>query len=773
MAKTRRTRKDTDFLREARDRFARADDADSKQALREREDLAFYAGEQWPADLLASRQGQQPSNGMPAVPARPTLVINKVREPVRQVQNQERQSDLGVTITPADDFGDLGILPDETEVEVREGLVRRIQRDSQAQDARTWAFARASIAGRGYYFVRTQYLPGPTWDQEVAIERIYNQDSVKMDPSSTDPTGADADWAFVGTWMSWQKYQAEFGDLADSEGDVISGYTESEFVSMSEQYPDWFRCTGTDGQQRDVRVVDYWYTETSHRELALLSTGQSAWTDDLSELPEGVAIVDTRSVPQPVMKWCKIGGGLQVLDKTDLPTPDMPVIRVVGEEMQPYDEQRRWEGMVRPARDANQGFNYMTSKMVELIGLTPLAPLHVDPIAIAGYEPWYQLANTRTLPYLPSRSYDDDGRQLKEPHRPSVDPNVFPIAQSIQMFDAAIKSTTAVPDPTLGNVDPSLKSGRAIREVVANAQQSTSNFLDNLARAVRREGEIINNLLYPVYGTRPGRLVRAMTGEGEQQRVQIGDPAQMQQTARAQKVAMLTKDAKFQVAVKVTKSFDTRREQLTTMLGQIIAADPNQMLVAGDILYKNMDIPEAKALSDRMQVMLAPPIQKMLAEKSEGEPVPPAAQAEIAQLQQRVQHAEQAMQELAQQADQVQSEQASKREIAQMTGERDLALAQLQAKTDLEKAKMDNATKMYVADLNAKVQGAKILHETEHEALALAHEQAQADLDREQAQQSEVSGMAHEAAIGAGDQAFQASESERNRLASAQSEAQV
>ena len=135
---------DADKLETARNRWKMADAADTNQAQRERDDLAFYAGDQWPADLKLARQGQQPANGMPAVPARPTLVINKVREPVRQVQNEIRDLDIGIELTPADDFGDLGITPDDTEVALREGLLRRVVRDNQAQEAWNWAGDRAA-----------------------------------------------------------------------------------------------------------------------------------------------------------------------------------------------------------------------------------------------------------------------------------------------------------------------------------------------------------------------------------------------------------------------------------------------------------------------------------------------------------------------------------------------------------------------------------------------------------------------------------------------------
>ncbi len=128
-----------EFLRIARERFEQGQAASEKQRKRVLDDLAFYAGgeKQWDAETLKNRQAQQGVAGMPPVPARPCLTINKVREPVHQVINQERQSDMGIQLVPADDWGELAPPVSEEEIELREGLVRRIQRESEAADART------------------------------------------------------------------------------------------------------------------------------------------------------------------------------------------------------------------------------------------------------------------------------------------------------------------------------------------------------------------------------------------------------------------------------------------------------------------------------------------------------------------------------------------------------------------------------------------------------------------------------------------------------------
>ena len=47
-----------DIVDEAKARFAQAEDADRHQRERELEDLRFYAGDQWPTEILNARKGQ-------------------------------------------------------------------------------------------------------------------------------------------------------------------------------------------------------------------------------------------------------------------------------------------------------------------------------------------------------------------------------------------------------------------------------------------------------------------------------------------------------------------------------------------------------------------------------------------------------------------------------------------------------------------------------------------------------------------------------------------
>ena len=662
----RRLPDDSPFLTTMRERFEWVNESDADQDQREQEDISFEDGNQWPADVLQARRGIAQTNGnsgMPAVPQRPTLVINTIKQPIRVILNQERDADIGAELTPADDFGDLGVVPDDTEVLLREGLIRQRQRASEAHDARRWAYKRAVIAGRGYYMVMTRYLPGKTNDQELYVHRIYNQSGVKLDPTHEQVDGSDASWEFVCTWMPWEKFLREWPKNSLGKTHGLCGTNHADFMGFAEDYPNWYqpaqpatvRADGTSvpGQQQAVRIVDYWYRDSVARELVVYDDDSVAWADELEDpaavddalqvdVPDDQAPVapptelTRRTVMQSTIKFCKTAGGCVILEETDWAGPDMPIIKVTGDEVLPYDNQRRYEGIVRPARSSCQGLNYVTSKFVETIGLTPIPLLQLDPAAIDGYDDWYKALNTRTLPYAPYRSYDDEGRELRPPTRLPSDPNIQALSAGVQMFGEMIKSTSAVPDPTLGNVDPSVTSGIGIKRLVDNAAKSTNNFLDNLRRAIEYETKVMNNLLYPIYGTRPGRLVRIMTGDGTPGAMAIGAlPPSIDPTrAQAMKVAKLTEDASFNILVKISQNSENRRQQFVEMFDTILQADPTQMQVAGDLLYKNMDIPDAKDLAARQKVMLAPAVQQFLAAQAQGgAPPDPHMAALSAQLQ--------------------------------------------------------------------------------------------------------------------------------------------
>ena len=154
-----------------------------------------------------------------------------------------------------------------------------------------------------------------------------------------------------------------------------------------------------------------------------------------------------REVIDKTVKFCLFDGfddDKNPFDETDWQGKFIPIIKVVGEEIQPFDAQRRFEGAVRPARDSQQGFNFMVSKWVEMIGLTPVPPLMMTPQHVEGFSDMYASMATRNWPVLYYNANDPTtGQQLPAPTRPPVATDIQAVAASVQMFNDSIRSTSA------------------------------------------------------------------------------------------------------------------------------------------------------------------------------------------------------------------------------------------------------------------------------------------------------------------------------------------
>ncbi len=684
-----------------------ADTADDAQLKREREDMGFYAGgdAQWSAEAIKARDGM-PANaalGVPQIHPRPRLSINKCRAPVRSLLNQERNAHMGASLIPADDFG-TGV-PDEVEkeIELREGLYRRIQRESDAMAAHSWCFDRVAQAGRGFWRVLVEPASDRTFDLDVKIARIYNQSAVRLDPSHVEPDGSDARWALIAADMSEEAYKQEFPD-----SEVTSAVGADGFTGLMAEAPGWF--SDTDGQ-KSIRVVEYFYTTYVDRSLCWFSN-QPVWKE---QLPVGVKAegppdpvtgrsTKPRVVSVPQIKWAKLNG-VEVLQEEDWAGRFIPIIKELGEELQPFDNDRRSEGLVRQAISSQQGFNFMASELVFAIGQATKAPLLATREQIEGYEAMYEAAAVMPMPYLLYNAVSEAGQLLGPPQPTDRNVPIQHIAFGLNTFAQGIHDTTGVPSASLGDVDPTLKSGRAILALQKQAQQTTSNFLDNHARSIRHEARVVNDLLLPVYGNRPGRVVQIQNEQGEMETATLGDPQGPKLT-----------DREFTVVVKVGKSYDTRNEEGAAALSETLGANPGLLAAYLDLWFGMQSWPGAKQAQERAKLMLPPNIQQAEAQKNQD----PNAQLQQlkGQLDQTSKMAEALTQRVKEQQIAIEADtvkQAGETERLRMKIESDQRIAAIKAHADLIKTEAtingQAATTMLKGEIDRILQGLEDQHE--------------------------------------------------------------
>lgn len=686
MRKTAAERKsDDDIVTKAKMCWRIGTAADDKQLKREKEDLGMYAGGefQWPKAAWESRQGVPATSGAkggtPAIAPQPSLSINKLRQPVRQLLNQERNSHLGIELVPEDDFAGLtaGLSPDtKKEVELREGLTRRIQRQSETRSAHSWAFDRAAQAGRGFWRVVIEYTSETSFDQDIFIKRIFNQSSVRLGPHQ-EPDGSDATWAIIADDYSQDRYEREFPD-----SDVADALSADDFRGLMSDSGDWFR---DQSGERIIRVAEYFYTKNEPRTLCWYQN-RPMWEDDLPDGVEAMGPVDAktgqalppRRVSVPTIHWAKVNGK-EVLDKEVWAGRYIPIVKLVGEELQPFDDDQRFEGVIRQGISSQQGINYTASAMVQKMGQVSKAPYLTTPQQIEGYESMYQMAATYPMPYLLYNATSNMGNPVPPPQRSDQQAQIQSDIAALQLFSQWLQDTVGIHDVSLGAVDPTQKTARGIALLQQAAQRSTENYLDNLAHSIRHESRIINDLMPVVYNNRPNRVMEIIDSEGGSEKVTLAPNA-------------LT-DRNFGTVVKIGKSWDTANEEGSTALGEVLQANPELMPAYMDLWFGMQTFPGAETAKKRAKMLLPPTV--LQAEAADGQDPQQQlvqARAQMAQASQIMQSQQQKIQELAQD-----------RQGDVVANQFRLEIAKLQDQTKREIAASDSATKLAVAGIDDRI----------------------------------------------------------------------
>lgn len=706
----------------------------SKQLKRENEDLAFQVPDlQWTDAAKALFDGGMVGGFFS--PPRPRLSISKIDQPIQLILNQERAAHLGVNVHPLSEDADK-----ETAEEIQD-IYRGIERDSFADLARTWAYERGVKAGWGNYRILAEYAnednDGPgLHDQRLVIKRILDQRTVLLDPFATEPDWSDGQKALIYEMLPFDRYKRDYG------GSSLANFDATDFDGLNDELVEgWW--SGDDETGRTIRLAEYFTIEF--------------------ERVEKTAGGKTRLVDQPVVKWCKVNG-VEVLEEATLPGRYIPIIPVLGQELQPFDTERRFFGVISRAKDPQRLLNIEVSAAVGKDALATKVPWLVAEGQEEGHEAEFELSTTRNLSMIRYKPTSLNGQPVAPPQRMLESPDLSSNLLLIQQANEYIQATTFTYDPSLGKQAKGNKPAKAILAEQQQSEQGNSNYLDNLARAMRHEARIVLGMI-PYYYDRPGRIVRGVDGEDNEKAVMINQPfiegpdgrpmaAGQEQPAQGQKpkkpkMIDLRKGV-YGVSVSIGKSQRSRLEAGSDALGAMIQSSPELMPILGPTWLSFQDFPGHQEAADLLKKMQPPQLTK--SEEGE-EPSPEELQAKLAQMTQMLEMAKQEMDAMKQALETKQVEQQGKVAAVQAADQGKAQLEQMTQQFELMKLKLEQQFEAQMALLDGKIklrlQDDQQAHEVAMAAAGAA--QGDADTDKQHEQGMESGDVSHQQSLEAGE----------------------
>lgn len=593
------------FLATARKRFDRAVAAESENRQMAVDDLRFKNGEQWPEQLKAQRSSEK----------RPCLTINKMKTFVHQITNDQRQNRPAINVSPVGDGSD-----PET-AKMLKGLIKQIERQSNADIAYDTGFDSAVSNGWGYWRVVTEYEGDKTFDQVLMVKRIRNPFRVYLDPDRQEPDGSDAQWGFITDLVTKAEFKASWpkADPCDWEEGGIG-----------EEYKNWVT-------QTHVRIAEYFCVETKTRKLLALADalgGVIVYEDELSpEIAQAIKenpdlIVNDREVQAKYIKWHKITAK-EILEENDWPGKWIPIIEVVGDELDIEGKVTK-AGLIRDAKDPQRMLNYWETHKTEFIALQPKAPFIMEEGQVEGHEPSWKQANVKNNPYLLYKGATVAGKPAPPPQRQVMPALSAGLVQASQEASQHMQAVTGIRFDATLNERMYDESGKALRELKRVGDLGNFHYVDNLARSLRHTGRILIDLIPKIYDTK--RVLTILREDDKEEQVGI-DPTLKQSRGKEQapdgkeRSLFNPKVGEYDVAVTIGPSYATKRAEAADSMMLFLKAVPNSAPLIGDLIAKNMDWPGAEEISARLAATLPPNIQKMEVGK-----FPPEAQALIQSL---------------------------------------------------------------------------------------------------------------------------------------------
>src|SRR5258708_3902713 len=311
----------------------------------------------------------------------------------------------------------------------------------------------------------------------------------------------------------------------------------------------------------------------------------------------------------------KIAGN-QIIERKPWLGKYIPIVRLIGTETV-IDGIWDCKGHTRALLDPQRIYNVNSSANVEFGALQTKSPLTAPLAAIEGFEELYKRANIDNLSVLPYNHMDDEGNPVPAPTRIAAPVSSPAYVEQMKIAQEEMMMVSGQYQAQMGE-NENAKSGVAINARQRQGDRATYHFIDNQAIAIRFTGKILIDLIPKIYDTE--RVIRIEAKDGSVMDVKI-DPNAKQafqkvnqdnpQTDNTQQIAEIIFNpgvGTYDVQSDTGPSFATRRQEAFNALTQIAAQNKDFMGIAGDILWKVADFPEAQVLAQRWRKIIPPNI---------------------------------------------------------------------------------------------------------------------------------------------------------------------
>ncbi|EBW7568693.1 portal protein [Salmonella enterica] len=512
----------------------------------------------------------------------PKFEINKVATELNRIIAEYRNNRITVKFRPGDKEAS------EELANKLNGLFRADYEETDGGEACDNAFDDAATGGFGCFRLTSmlvnEYDPMDE-RQRIAIEPVYDPSrSVWFDPDAKKYDKSDALWAFCMYSLSPEKYEAEYGKTPPASLDV---------TTMTSWEYDWF-------EPEVVYIAKYY--EVRKESVDVISyrqpiTGEIATydSDQIEDIEDELALAGFQEVARRSVKrrrvYVSVVDGQNFLEKPRrIPGEHIPLIPVYGKRWF-IDDIERVEGHIAKAMDPQRLYNLQVSMLADSAAQDPGQVPIFDPEQVRGLEKHWEDRGKKRPAFLVARAPRDKSGNPIGPAAPgsfTPAPQLSPaIATMLQLTSADIQEVTGSSQEM--QQMPSNIAQETVNNLMNRADMASFIYLDNMAKSLKRAGEVWLSMAREVYGSE--REVRVVNEDGTDDIALMNAQVVDSQTGRVVALNDLS-TGRYDVTVDVGPSYTARRDAtvsvLTNVLSTMLPNDPMRPAIQG-IILDNID----------------------------------------------------------------------------------------------------------------------------------------------------------------------------------------
>lgn len=494
-----------------------------------------------------------------------------VRPVVRKLVAEMRKNPIDVMYRPKD-----GAAPDSADVLM--GMYRTDMRHNTAKISVNVGVREQIEAGFGAWRLVAEHEDQDPTSNNQVIRRVPIHEAcshVIWDCNSKQMDKSDARHCTIINPMStdaWKQYAEEHG------------LDEEEMPTFQSPDSNWL----FPWVSKDVVYVGEYYEVEEKKETVFIyidpMTGEpvSYFKRDIKDVIDELADRGMQKVAEKKVTRRRVYKSIitctSVLKDRELIAGEhIPIVPVYGEWSFAGDKEV-YEGVVRLTKDGQRLRNMIMSFNADIVARNPQKKPFFYPEQIAGYEHMY--SGTDAYPYYLINKTDENGGDLPPTPVAYMEEPQVPQANAY-MLEAATQAVNQV--ATMG-VDSDAANGQVafdtVNQLNMRADLETYVFQDNLATAMRRDGEIYASMVNDIYDV-PRNVVMTLE-DGSEKQVQL--LTQVVDYQSGQVVTLNDIRGRYECYTDVGPSFqsmkDQNRAEIQELLGKVPPGTPEwQMLL--------------------------------------------------------------------------------------------------------------------------------------------------------------------------------------------------